>query len=107
MPTKDELEQELAAARDRIAALEAGAPAAPAAPPRPQRPTDADGKPVLSSGELDDLRNAGVTTSPFNGEALDAITEGVEPANPAALAAAKKAHAAKQTAAGADSPAAE
>ncbi len=29
MPTKDELEQQLAAARDRIAELEAGAPAAP------------------------------------------------------------------------------
>ena len=106
MPTKDELERELAAAHDRIAELEAAHSGAPAAvPPRPKRPTGEDGKPILSAGELDDLRNAGVTTSPFTGEALNAIDEGVEPANPDARRAAERAHRAAQRPAG-DEPAA-
>lgn len=109
MPTKDELERDLAAANERIAELEAAHPGAPAAvAPRPQRPTGEDGRVILSAGELDDLRNAGVTTSPFNGEEINAIDEGVEPANPDARRAAQRAHerAAARAAARADEPAA-
>lgn len=92
MPTKDELERENAELRERVDELEAAHPGAPAAvPPRPQRPTGEDGKPVLSAGEMDDLRNAGVTTSPFTGEELNALDEGVEPANPEARRAAERA----------------
>lgn len=85
MPTKDELEQELDRANARIAELEQGAEDAPPGtaanpiPPEPKRPDFG-----LSAGELDDLRNAGVTTSPFTGEVLNALDEGVEPANPEA-----------------------
>lgn len=109
MPTKEELERELAAAHDRIAELEAGAapaPGAPAARPRPQRPAGEDGKPILSAGELDDLRNAGVTTSPFDGSELNALDEGVEPANPRARRAAEEGQRRARARAGAQTDAA-
>lgn len=88
MPTKEQLEQELAAARERIDELEAERPATPAAPPAPRAPVDDEGRRILSAGEMDDLRNAGVTTSPFDGKELNALDEGVEPANPDARRAA-------------------
>lgn len=98
MPTKDELEHENAELRERVEQLESGAAgsASPGTahntvPPRPERPKGADGKPVLSAGELDDLRNAGVTTSPFTGEELNALDEGVETTNPDAKRAAERA----------------
>jgi hypothetical protein len=95
MPTKDELEQQLDEANARIAELEeaaaAGSPVTEA-PARPSRPVDDNGKPILSAGEADDLANHGVTVSPFNGETLDAITEGVEPSNPTARRRAELEH---------------
>jgi hypothetical protein len=66
-PTKDQLEQENAELRDRITELEAGRPTTPAAPQRPEY--------GLSAGEKDDLLSNGVTTSPFNGEQLNALDE--------------------------------
>lgn len=83
-PTKDELEQENAQLRERVAELEAtnGEQLEPgtANPPRePQQPDFG-----LSAGEVDDLRNAGVTTSPFTGKVLNALDEGIEPATPQA-----------------------
>lgn len=94
MPTKDELEAELAAAKDRIAELEAAAAAPPGTavnttPPRPERPDTG-----LSAGEKDDLINTGVTTSPFTGETLNALDEGVTPGNPEARGNAERAQAA-------------
>lgn len=84
MPTKDELEAENAELKDRIAALEAAEPAAPepgtANPPREPKQPDFG----LSAGEVDDLRNSGVTTSPFTGKVLNALDEGIEPATPEA-----------------------
>lgn len=83
MPTKDELERENAELRDRVAQLEQDQPAAARAP-RPARPADESGKPILSAGEAQDLAANGVTVSPFNGQTLNALDEGVEPANPTA-----------------------
>jgi hypothetical protein len=96
-PTKDELEAENAELRKRLEDLERSAPAGTAAntePPAPERPG------FLSAGEADDLRNNGVTTSPFNGELLNALDEGIEPGNPDALKAAERARDAKKAAAG-------
>lgn len=107
MPTKDELEAENARLRAELDELRTAGPAAPAPPPAPKRPEGPDGKPILSAGERDDLVNAGVTTSPFTGEALDAITEGVEPGNPDARRAAERAHAKLNPTAAGDTPAAE
>jgi hypothetical protein len=103
MPTKDELERENAELRARVAELEEGAPAA-GQPRIPQRPDFG-----LSAGEADDLRVRGVTTSPFNGEELNALDEGIEPATPEARRNAEKAQARKRDrdriAAGAADPA--
>lgn len=109
MPTKDELEQENQQLRDRVHELEGqGNPAPPGTmlntdPPRPQRPG------YLSAGEKDDLVNAGVTTSPFDGSEINALDEGVEPGNPEARAAAERAQERrrKRDAAAADDAAAE
>lgn len=110
MPTKDELEQENADLRARVAELEeqGAAAAAPGtmhntAPPRPQRPG------YLSAGERADLEAAGVTTSPFDGSELNALDEGVEPGNPEARRNAERAQerARKRTAAAADDAAAQ
>lgn len=105
MATKDELESENAELRRRVADLEQEAaqrtPAAAASRRRPQRPTGADGKPVLSAGEADDLAQHGVCISPFTGETLNALDEGITPGTPEALAAAKRAQQkAKDTTAG-------
>lgn len=106
MPTKDELEQENADLRARVAELEQGA-AAPGTmhntePPRPQRPD------YLSAGEKADLEAAGVTTSPFNGEELNALDEGVEPSTPEARRNAERAQErARKRAAAADDAAAQ
>jgi len=81
MPTKDELEQENAALRERVAELEA-APAAAPGPntrPVPQRPDFG-----LSAGEAADLEAFGATVSPFTGETLTATREGIEPRSPEA-----------------------
>lgn len=84
MPTKEELETENAELRARVQELETAAPA-PAAPagrkPRPEQ---------LSAGEVDDLRNAGITVSPFDGRTLNALDEGIEPATPEARANAER-----------------
>lgn len=88
MPTKDELEQENARLRDRVAELEEGRAAGPRPPQRPDF--------GLSAGEADDLRVHGVTTSPFNGEELNAYDEGIEPGNPEAVRNADKARARKR-----------
>lgn len=94
MPTKDELEAELADARSRIAELEdqAATTAEPGtaentASPKPQRPD------YLSAGEKADLEVNGVATSPFTGERLNAIDEGVETLNPTATKRAQQARA--------------
>jgi len=103
MSTKAELEAENAELRDRVAELEAGRPAA-GEPRRPQRPDFG-----LSAGEADDLKVRGVTTSPFNGEVLNAIDEGIEPATKrAAEKAHREKHAGDEPAAGdaGDEPAA-
>jgi hypothetical protein len=82
-PTKDELEQENAELRERVAELESQTGALGASPaevdgrggvPDPQRPDFG-----LSAGEAHDLAAYGVTTSPFTGETLTASREGVEP----------------------------
>lgn len=77
MPTKEELERENADLRDQLAA------AGPAAAARrvPGHPVDTSGNRVLSAGEVDDLVNAGVTRSPFDGKLLNAFDEGIEPGN--------------------------
>jgi hypothetical protein len=91
MPTKDELEAELAAANERIAELEAtNAEQLPAAPRPPAQPDFG-----LSAGEVSDLENAGVTTSPFTGKQLNALDEGIEPSNPEARRNAERARAAR------------
>lgn len=91
-PTKDELETENAALRDRVAELEAGA-ALGASPgqvdgrgraPAPSRLTNDAGEVILSAGEANDLALNGVTVSPFTGETLTASREGVEPTTPEA-----------------------
>jgi len=82
MPTKDELEQENAALRDRVAQLEAeprDVTGTGTRRPAPQRPEYG-----LSEGERQDLETSGVTNSPFTGEQLNAHDEGVEPATPEA-----------------------
>ena len=87
-PTKDELEQENAELRDRVAELEqqqGSATTYDAPAPRPQRPDFG-----LSAGEVDDLQTKGVTVSPFTGELLTATREGVTPLNPAAIALDRK-----------------
>lgn len=89
-PTKDELEQrvveleqENAKLRDAAAASGDGHIATGLAGARkPERPKDDQGNPILSAGEKTDLEQHGVTISPFTGETLDAITEGVETLNP-------------------------
>lgn len=86
MPTKDELEAENARLRERVAELEAAAPPAAGQPRRPERPDFG-----LSAGEADDLRVRGVTVSPFNGEELNALDEGIEPATPEARRNAERA----------------
>lgn len=86
MPTKEELEQENQRLRDRVHELESAAPALAGEPPKPQRPDFG-----LSAGEADDLRVRGVTTSPFNGEELNALDEGIEPATEEAKRNAQKA----------------
>lgn len=85
MPTKEELERELAAANDRIAELEEQA-AAPrdvtgtgSTRPAPARPDYG-----LSEGERQELEARGVATSPFTGETLNALDE--EGVDTAALA---------------------
>lgn len=88
-PTKDELEQRVAELEQRNAELEAAA-AAPAGTAgntdarTPSRPTDDNGKPILSAGEAFDLEQNGTAVSPFTGETLNALDEGVEPATPQA-----------------------
>jgi hypothetical protein len=81
-PTKDELEQENAELRDRVAELEAaqdaGSTATAASRPVPRRPD------YLSAGEAADLAQNGVTVSPFTGETLTASREGIEPLSPEA-----------------------
>jgi hypothetical protein len=58
---------------------------------RPMRPVDGDGNAVLSEGERQALEAEGVTVSPFTGETINALDEGVEPASPRALRAAERA----------------
>lgn len=91
MPTKDELERENEQLRARVAELEEQMPAKAGEPRRPERLTDPKGKTILSAGEADDLRVRGVTVSPFNGEELNALDEGIEPATPEARRNAEKA----------------
>ena len=78
MPTKDELEQQLAQAHARIAELEASST-------RDITATTAgtSGRPVapgyLSEGERQDLEANGVTVSPLTGATLNALdTDGVD-----------------------------
>ena len=83
MPTKDELEAQNAELKAKIAELEQVTPATePGTANPPREPVQPDFG--LSAGEVDDLRNAGVTTSPFTGKVLNALDEGIEPATPAA-----------------------
>lgn len=93
-PTKDELEQENEQLRARVAELEDQAAAAPAAAARrtPQQPDFG-----LSAGEMNDLKTAGVTISPFTGKLLNALDEGIaeDELTPEALAAAKRERAAR------------
>jgi hypothetical protein len=84
-PTKDELEQENEELRARVAELEDAAPAVAGSRPKPQRPD------YLSAGEAADLAQTGVTISPFNGEEINALDEGVEPASPEAAKRAREA----------------
>jgi hypothetical protein len=92
VPTKDELEAENAELKAEIERLQSANIATPGAATRKRLPRPEQ----LSAGEVDDLKNAGVTVSPFDGRLLNALDEGIEPANPAALAAAKKAQAEKK-----------
>jgi hypothetical protein len=95
MPTKDELEAENADLRQRIDELETAAaeapPAAADAAAAPRYPVDGDGNRQLSAGEADDLRQYGVTVSPFDGAKLNALDEGIEPGNPEAAKRAEQA----------------
>jgi hypothetical protein len=97
MPTKDELEQENAELRAQLEEAQAAAAAAAESPAgdqprRPQRPTNDDGDVILSAGEKNDLEQRGVTISPFTGESLNAIDEGVETLTKEAGRRAKEAH---------------
>lgn len=87
MPTKDELEAENAALREQLALATArDITSTGTSKVVPARPVDADGAPVLSEGERQALIEHGTTVSPFTGEQLNALDEGVEPGNPTALA---------------------
>lgn len=88
---RDELREENERLRAQLDERDAGAGAAEKR--RPQRPTDGDGNPILSAGERADLVAHGVTISPFNGEQLDAITEGIpqEEMTPEAIKRAERA----------------
>jgi hypothetical protein len=89
MPTKDELEQENATLRERVAELEAGerdVTGTGARRPAPARPEYG-----LSEGERQGLAESGVVVSPFTGEQLNAIDEDVEPATPEARRRAERA----------------
>ena len=96
MPTKDELEQRLAditAERDELREqLGSGHVSTGTARRTPQRPTDDAGNVILSAGEKSDLQMHGVTISPFTGETLNAIDEGVETLNPEATRRAQREH---------------
>lgn len=59
---------------------------------RPERPTDKDGNAQLSEGERQALAAEGTVVSPFNGQLLNALDEGVEPESPRARRAAERAH---------------
>lgn len=98
MPTKDELEQENAELRAEVQRLSKGGNIATTGGvrPKPARPVDADGDPVLSAGEHADLEMHGVTISPFTGETLNALDEGVTPGNPEARRRAEEERAARQ-----------
>jgi hypothetical protein len=78
--TKDEIEQENAELREQVTRLEQELAArddvSRETSPEPRE------RPPLSAGEMDDLINAGVTRSPFNGETLNALDLGIEPGNP-------------------------
>ena len=89
MPTKDELEDENARLREELEDARSGHAAAPR---RPARPVGADGKPQLSAGEHFDLEQNGATVSPFTGEVLNAIDEGVTPLTAEAKKRAEDAH---------------
>lgn len=96
-PTKDEIEQENRELRARVAELEQDAAerdvtGTGVARPRPARPTNDAGEVVLSEGERQALEEHGVTVSPFTGELLNALDEGVEPATPQARRRAERAH---------------
>lgn len=88
MPTKDELQAENDELRERIAEIEAtnGEQAGAVVAPKPSRPSFG-----LSAGEAADLEASGATTSPFTGQPLNAIDEGIEPATPRALRNAEQA----------------
>lgn len=97
MPTKDELEARVAELEEQNAELRdqvgtGNVSTGITGRRRPQRPTDDDGNVILSAGEKSDLEIHGVTISPFTGETLDAITEGVEPLNPEAKRRAQRQH---------------
>jgi hypothetical protein len=89
MPTKEQLEEENAALRAENEELRAGKDAA-AIPRVPQRLTNEAGDTILSAGEANDLEQFGVTRSPFTGETLNALDEGITPGNPDAKRAAEK-----------------
>lgn len=94
MPTKDELEAENEQLREELAAVRAGAGGGNIGTgrdrPKPKRPAGDDGKPILSAGEKNDLEQHGVCISPFTGETLNALDEGVTPLTAEGLARAKK-----------------
>jgi len=93
MPTKDELEAENADLRAQLARAEIGQggnTGGPGTPARPQHPDFG-----LSAGEVFDLQSAGVTTSPFTGQRLNALDLGITPGNPEALRAAQRDQAAR------------
>lgn len=110
-PTKEELEgqvaeleqraadaeQRAAAAEQRAEELEAAAAdpgrtgVTSTSRPAPQRPTDDAGNVILSEGERQALEARGVTTSPFTGETLNALDEGVDVQTPEARRRAERA----------------
>jgi hypothetical protein len=114
MPTKEELEAENANLRelldqqaaeiDRLngelltAVPLAGGEPAPA-PARPRRPSF-----KLSEGERAELASRGVTTSPWTGEQLNAVDQGIETVNEEAEERAARANAAAEKARAAAGP---